>query len=224
MIKACLHEVAHHIDWCNRGTSDHRKEFYAEYAKLIYAALDMGLIDANIGDLEDAADSKHVRKIVNNYEPHPVKYTPEQEKVIKVYNAYTVKDQLKEHAYKWNHMSLAWEKYLEDGDEDFLKSINVDNSEQEKQSWYTIVDNDFEIEATALIEAVGWAYDVKDILKEYGFVFNAHKKNTWTRIVEADETSDSLIKRLNADERLQKVSFKVISRKMPRKKKKEGEK
>lgn len=64
-----LHELAHHLDNCNRGTSGHGPEFYREYRQLIYSALDLGKI--TVEELKSMnhsnTDYRKVMKILNEY-------------------------------------------------------------------------------------------------------------------------------------------------------------
>ena len=70
MAKCCLHELSHHIDWCLNGTTGHKDPFYAVYAKLIYASLDMGILQ--LSNFEDSwsSDSEKVQEIIKGYCHH----------------------------------------------------------------------------------------------------------------------------------------------------------
>ena len=39
--KTLIHELSHHIDWCQRGFSNHDENFYRVYKKLLWAAMDL---------------------------------------------------------------------------------------------------------------------------------------------------------------------------------------
>lgn len=47
LICTTLHEVSHHIDWCNRHTSDHSDAFYEIFQKLLYSALDLNVVSVS---------------------------------------------------------------------------------------------------------------------------------------------------------------------------------
>ncbi len=71
IIVTTIHELTHHIDNCNRGTSDHSKEFYTIFEHLLKTGLNMGLFSKEqfFAATADASDSKKVRKMIEDYEP-----------------------------------------------------------------------------------------------------------------------------------------------------------
>lgn len=118
LITTSIHELAHHIDNCNRGTSDHSKMFYEEYRKLLFAALDMRMfsIKEALEIKRDAADgTKEKLMIIEYMEAHREKREfIERASRISVYNAFSIKDDLKALGFKWDSASKAWSKELAD--------------------------------------------------------------------------------------------------------------
>lgn len=114
-----IHELAHHIDYCNRHTSDHQKPFYAVYRKLLYTAMDMGIIDKYkfLSIVKDATDYSKVLKMMEEYVPNPIEYK-KNVYLISVYDCYAIKDILKEKGYHYNGNTSAWEKEIMDVEEE----------------------------------------------------------------------------------------------------------
>ena len=225
--KTCIHEVAHHIVHCLYGIQNvpmHGKEFYDVYAHLIYAALDMNIMEPEeLIDLH-SGDHKKVEKILEEYDPDPVEYQMEDPVLIKVMNGYKVKDILKEHGYRWNNMEQVWELLPEeDKTEDevaFLKSNNIsgDDPGDRITPWYIVEDNGVKIDAYVLIEAKGDTYALREKLKSHGFTFNTPKKKAWTCKVKASEYNDKIAE-IKRDTDLQSLEIKRISRKIKKQKK-----
>lgn len=65
IIATTIHELAHHIDTCNRGRYDHSKEFYTIFEHLLKTALNMGLFNKEqfFASTRDASDSNKIIKM-----------------------------------------------------------------------------------------------------------------------------------------------------------------
>lgn len=92
IICTTIHELAHHVDYMLRGTTNHRKEFYLVFSRLLYAGLDMGLFaKEEVLDMQrDASDSRKIKNIVESYVSSPIPYKNDKKKVI-VKNGYAIK-------------------------------------------------------------------------------------------------------------------------------------
>lgn len=64
LICTTLHEVSHHIDWCNRHTSDHSDAFYEIFQKLLYSAMDLNVV--SVSDIKNYKLQKYVENYINN--------------------------------------------------------------------------------------------------------------------------------------------------------------
>lgn len=99
LICTTLHEVSHHIDWCNRHTSDHSDAFYK------------------------------ILKFIKIYSPNPNKDINENYLIVNVYNCYSEKEKLKENGYFWNGTLKAWYKKIKKEDQikeqNYLNSLNL---------------------------------------------------------------------------------------------------
>ena len=99
------------------------------YKKLLFTALDMGLFNkwqfANA--TADASDSRKVKKMLKEYQPHPIDYKKDV-KLIQVFHAYEIRKNLQKHGYKYNSVLKSWEKETEKplGEATFLDSMEAD--------------------------------------------------------------------------------------------------
>lgn len=116
LITTSIHELAHHIDWCNRGTSDHSALFYEEYRNLVFAALDLGMVGINevLESKRDAADSTKLKLMIIEYmeEGREKREKIERASRIMVYNAFDIKEALKAAGFRWDGEARAWYKEL----------------------------------------------------------------------------------------------------------------
>lgn len=126
-VATAIHELAHHVDWCLRGRTDHQSPFYEVYRKLLYAGIDMGLFDAKtfLSCIRDASDHNKVRKIISGYEKKETGYKKNMKR-IDVKDAYEKKDALKEAGYRFDAITKNW--YLEVMEEDIPLQTNQLNS------------------------------------------------------------------------------------------------
>lgn len=171
----CIHELAHHIDATNRGVTDHGKNFYRIYQKLLYAALDFGLFDKweFIRANADASDSNKVQEMIKHYSPKPIKSDENKIEFI-VKNCYNIKDELKERGYHFVGTDKTWRIEVAEDNADSEKVF------LEKHSATFDIDNSKKLhikkDSCCIIAGKG-SYDLKDILKNDGFKFHAEDKS-----------------------------------------------
>lgn len=126
LICTTLHEVSHHIDWCNRHTSDHSDAFYEIFQKLLYSALDLNVV--SVSDIKNmprlTTDHNKILKFIKIYSPNPNKDINENYLIVNVYNCYSEKEKLKENGYFWNGTLKAWYKKIKK--EDQIKEQNLE--------------------------------------------------------------------------------------------------
>lgn len=127
-----IHELAHHINFVNdtsHSFEPHGQEFYKVYKKLLFTALDMGLFNKwqFINATADAGDSRKVKRMLEEYRPHPIDYKKDM-KLIQVFRAYEIRKNLQKHGYKYNSVLKSWEKETEKplDEATFLDSIGAD--------------------------------------------------------------------------------------------------
>ena len=130
IIVTTIHELAHHIDNVNRGTSDHSPAFYIEYGRLAKAALDMGIFNlhAFLSATRDARDANKIKKILEGYRPKDNGYKADTVRFI-IQNGYDIRDKLKEMGYRWNPSSKVWQKEMDThnvlAEEQALEQLNA---------------------------------------------------------------------------------------------------
>lgn len=219
MAKALIHELSHRMSYCLNGDAGrgHGKEFYAEYRRLIYAALDMGVLSADTFNKEEwARDQNKVRQIVSEYVPNPVDYVMDFPPVVKVYNSYSIKDDLKARGYAWNNIENLWEKETESPEEEtaFLESKGAVerllDAPETKQLSYSIDENSLLMDPVVYVEAKGNTYDARNKLKELGFTFSKRGKK-WVRTIPAKNYPELIEKIAVAS--IPDVEFKAVNRK-----------
>ena len=177
IIATTIHELAHHVDNINRGTTNHDKEFYEVFKVLLHTALDMNIfqIDDFLNANKDAADSNKIAKMILYYQPKNIGYKENLSKII-VKNCFDIKDKLKENQYKYNSINKTWEK-----------EIDKSNIEQEKK-WLNQLNASFDIESASTfgfdkkryMYISKGAFEIKEELKENGFFFDS-KKKVWKK-------------------------------------------
>lgn len=131
LICTTLNEVSHHIDWCNRHTSDHSDAFYEIFQKLLYSALDLNVV--SVSDIKNmprlTTDHNKILKFIKIYSPNPNKDINENYLIVNVYNCYSEKEKLKENGYFWNGTLKAWYKKIKKEDQikeqNYLNSLNL---------------------------------------------------------------------------------------------------
>lgn len=215
LAKCCLHELSHHIDYVKHGKSGHQKPFYNIYKKLIYASLDMGVLSKEDFYDEWSSDGNKVKSIVDRYIPHPVEYTIDIKPIIRVYNCFNIKEQLKQNGYRWNKLEQVWEREQEDEDISILEKIGVVKSlytlPQCTQPYYIIEKPSIYVDAVVYIIATGNTYEARDTLKQYHFYFDNNKKSWICK--EKSSMIDCLMQSLEMDERLKECQFSIMKRK-----------
>ena len=132
LVVTSIHELAHHINFVNdtsHSFEPHGQEFYKVYKKLLFTALDMGLFNKwqFINATADAGDSRKVKRMLEEYRPHPIDYKKDM-KLIQVFRAYEIRKNLQKHGYKYNSVLKSWEKETEKplDEATFLDSIGAD--------------------------------------------------------------------------------------------------
>lgn len=127
LITTSIHELAHHIDHCNRGKSDHSTAFYEEYKHLVFAALDLNMFGINelFESKRDAADSTKLKLMIIEYmeQGRAKRERIERASKIVVYHSFDIKDQLKAMGYKWDSVSRAWCRELGEDAEGDVRRI-----------------------------------------------------------------------------------------------------
>lgn len=177
IVATTVHELAHHIDYCNRGTTDHSKEFYAVYQELLYGALDMKLFSKNefLEANRDTSGGNKVVKMISGYHPQDVGYKKDVQ-TIHVFNCFQLKEQLKERGYSWNPTNKCWEKEVPIADmSDEQKFLESARAEHEVN-----INNRIAFTQTSTLIAGKGSYERREELKAEGFYFKK-ENNGWKK-------------------------------------------
>lgn len=149
--KTLIHELAHHIQFqkygkynpkyecsvLNEGIKAHGDEFYNEYQKLLYAALDLNILNYQdmINMPKNSDDYTKIQDMLSAYCPTDSNNvnTEKSSKRIYCYNSYNQKDSLKENGYSYNVQIKAWHKPIEDGqvekEKEYLQELGIKDSD-----------------------------------------------------------------------------------------------
>ena len=123
-IVTLIHELSHHIDYMNRGTSDHSKDFYNVHIELIMTLFKMGTVSYNeFINLKDyASNSNKLKRLVEKgyCVTEQLDYEKEKNWLI-VKNCYEAYAYLKENNYVYNFYIKSW-----------MKKININDIEKSK--------------------------------------------------------------------------------------------
>lgn len=209
IVMTTLHEVAHHIDYEIRGSSDHSKTFYIVLKQLLVTAIGMGVLNQN--DLLTKHDSADLERLIrhfgdiNEWDIPFVLYKSE-DFTIRVRQSYSIKDLLKARGYHYSKLHQAWEKTFTAGLEDELiylrgiiqeEHIEVSSSKELSFNTYYYI-------------CVFESFQHRERLKELGYIYNGYgiKKKSWNKKVLSKELKKEKIK-LND---LVGIKVKVLSR------------
>ena len=188
IVKTCIHELAHHIDYCKNHKTGHKEAFYQEYRTLLYTALNMRiLIPDRLFDVRTSQDHNKVKKIVEEWVPAYVEYKTDKQKVkvIIPFDNLTGRESLRLHGYYWNSIEKIWEKEIQSADVDVeTKYIDTIGGRLQLQDATTMT-----VDAVGYIVTNGNSFDYKDILKENGF-FCSNKK--WYKKISAKEYNEQV--------------------------------
>lgn len=137
-LATALHEIAHLCDYLRRGTTNHGPEFYMAKRDLMAQAVRKKFIDYNMA--KEHSDSGGMASLEKRYGGVLTSYRPldvetGEKTLIKVSNAFDIKDDLKERGYRWSELELSWcievepdaleseKRFLEDFAQDATVSI-----------------------------------------------------------------------------------------------------
>ncbi|NGO98079.1 hypothetical protein BJL96_27845 [Burkholderia cenocepacia] len=109
-----MHELAHHVQCCFEGKTGHDRGFYTIYKHLLETAHQLGFIDlAETTDQIDSRDLANMAKLVGP-PSRPTPIPKASSHIIKVSNAFAIKDDLKAHGYVFSSTEKAWIHEVED--------------------------------------------------------------------------------------------------------------
>lgn len=173
IVITALHELAHHIDYCQRGTTDHKMQFYAIYKHLVHTALDMKIISkSEILNIDDSSDSKKIKKFLDDYVMRAIDY--KNDKItIRCTNCFEQRQTLKSIGFHYEATSKSWNKEILKSDVDktkkLIKSLNSTICLE------LISANSISLELMGEIVLNGNTFEFKEKLKGLGYQFQDKK-------------------------------------------------
>lgn len=176
-----IHELTHHVEQIDLGSTGHQKTFYERFQVLLYKALDMKLFSKEefLSATKDASDSNKIAKMITDYVPKDADYKKDVKR-IEVRNCFDKKDLLKQRGYKWNGINKVWEKEFSETQTEivFLEAEALD---------YAIYEaTDIAFRKQSCIIAKKGSYDYRYNLQADGFTFDA-KKRAWKKEGDRDD-------------------------------------
>ena len=183
IVKTCIHELAHHIDYCMHKKTGHQEPFYNEYRVLLYTALNMRILNKeHLFDNHISQDYNKVRKIVNAWVPDYIDYK-HGKILIKVTVPFEKKEDIKQRGYHWNNIEKFWEKEIKSTEEDSERFVLLSMGGKFKTNDACALT----IDAVGYLVTMGDSYNWKDILKENGFKYSNKK---WYKKIDAKKFSN----------------------------------
>ena len=215
VMKTAIHELAHHVDYVNRGHSNHKAEFYRIYRHLLYAAFDLGIVtpEAILSCDRHSTDHNKVIKIVEEYRANYSK-GPSRQPIctrIAVHNAYSIKEVLKSHGFAYDSLTKDW--YIEVAQTDvesvtgILDSMNA-NYDIGKSNEYDFLTKEAKMVSEKPYEIVVMGgYEIKDELKEKGYRYEK-KRKIWYKYLTKEEIDEE-------QEKIKEITndFRILKRK-----------
>ena len=183
IIKTTIHELAHHLDCCFDGRTGHDVQFYTKLKHLLETAHCMEAI--NLADVVDEIDSRDMRQLVRLVgEPQFAPHEDNGGLLIKIDNAFSIKDELKERGYRFSPTERVWileadQSILEDEQGWLHGAIDAKNVQIVPKS-----ENRIESIYFCVLGKKGF-YGRQDELKASGFRW--HEKHGWYKRIPAAE-------------------------------------
>lgn len=181
IIKTSVHELAHHVDCCFYGRTGHDKQFYTTYKRLLETGHQMGIVDlAIVTDAIGLRDIDQLEKSVG-----PLEFDADARKegwLIKVKNAFKIKDDLKARGYVYSSTERSW---LIECDNSILEDETGWLHEMIERDSVQVVpaaDNEIESIYFCILGKLG-LFQHKENLKDEGFKFDS--KHGWYKPVPA---------------------------------------
>ena len=207
VISTTIHELGHHIAYCEYGNTSHDKQFYKILKELLETAIKLGYINYDV--VRQKMDSADIKQMEKYFGKINAKYDPTMDSnknysLIKIKNSFNVKEELKKEKYFFNNTEKIWQKKIHNDkiEEEKKKILEFDNSLDIE----VIPFNHITINISYYIVVSGNTYDKKDKLKELGYKFNGYGQtgNVWIKKIDAKNLNEEIDKLT-----LLNVSYKV---------------
>jgi hypothetical protein len=186
IIKTTIHELAHHLDVCFNGSSGHGVPFYTIYKHCLETAHRMGVI--NLADTVDAIDATDLKGLARKV--GELRYEAQAARdgfIVKVDNAFAIKDQLKGRGFTFSSTEKLWIKEVAAVDVDTEKVCVVALAGEKN---VRIVGRDSNTIDSVYFAILGKKdlFDKKDDLKTFGCKYDSARG--WYKRIQANEKKD----------------------------------
>ncbi len=178
IVNSLIIGLAHHIDFCNRGFTNNKKEFVDLYISILHFALNYGYLDYDI--LITSNDYKNIKRIRDSLENYWQDKKPSEKCKIEVYNSYKLRKELSLRKFKYSYIGRCW--YLVVDNTDISRQLGDIQKLDNKVKVVVVNENKVTINIAAKIVVSGDTYFMKDILKSNGFRF---EDKSWKKIIKA---------------------------------------
>jgi hypothetical protein len=187
IVKTCVHELAHNVEYSLFSTTGHKKSFYKIYKKLLETSIRMGIIVND--DLEHIRD---IRILIKHHGPIEEEFAPEEEYkpdtyIIKINNSYILKETWSRRGYKYVPIEQSWCREL--SSDEVIEEFTFVSKIVAKENLKCFKSRDFEVESKGYILAYN-SYNFKDVLYGRGYIFKGYgheKGNPWVKKIYTSE-------------------------------------
>jgi hypothetical protein len=170
IVKTSVHELAHHVDCCLYGKTGHDKQFYTTYKHLLETGHKMGVVDISlVVDVIGMRDIAQLEKIAGRLVFAP--QVKQEGWLIKVDNAFKIKDELKQRGYGYSSTERVWLIQCDDSILEDEKGWLHQNIEEEKIRVVPAAENQIDSIYYCIMGKEGM-FQHKDALKTDGFTFS----------------------------------------------------
>lgn len=195
LLLTCIHEVAHHVEFEDLGTSDHEAPFYERFKQLYVTAVGLKLLkQEDLLEEEDALDAKHVSRYFGDILSWEIPEIPEiNKRMVIVTDGRDFKQVLRVQKFQWFTLSHTWQK-------EFATLAEAEEAVQFLLRWGK--KENFLIRPVFSPTFLAYyyigvenGYDYRYGLKELGYLWEGYGvKKKWVKKVDAQCYYEELIK------------------------------
>lgn len=178
IINSLIIGLAHHIDFCNKGYTNNKKDFMQIYIELLCYALNNGFLSYE--DLIKSNDFKNIKRIRDALENFWLDKKSSLNSKVEVYNCFDIRYALKKENYSYSYLGRYWGKIIPN---DLVKKEITKLKNADKDLKVTVTDeNKITINLSASIVVSGNTFLIKELLKQEGYSF---KNGNWKKKINA---------------------------------------
>jgi hypothetical protein len=187
LVASGIHELAHHSEFCLHGKTGHSARFYETMFALLKTAIEMGIIE-HADALDSGRRSADLPQLRKRFGDQLAALTSleagDGALLVKVTNAYAIKDTLKDRGYRFSNLEAAWCKEIPQSDEQAERQFL--NSVHRADSIAIVAAHKADIEAIYHLVVKG-GFDQREQLKAAGYLFNGYGRTgkVWVKRIAA---------------------------------------